>query len=321
MVTGRTWHKAARLADGKVLLAGGGELAAVTYDTAQLYDPASGTFDNTASMAARRILFTLTRLDNGKVLAAGGRTYNDNIFLSSAELFDPDAGTFSPTAEPMGTARWLHTATLLPNGKVLIAGGIGGSWNTLSSAELYDPATGMFTATGSMATGRYKHSATLLANGKVLIAAGVGGADASILSSAELYDPATGTFSSTGSLATAREEHKDTLLPNGKVLITGGYDLPLGGDPLASAELYNPATGTFTTTGSMAVARYEHTSTLLPNGKVLSRVEPSGGPARKRPSLPPSCTTPIRGLSAARIRWGPPDIHTPRRCSQTAGSW
>ena len=84
-----------------------------------------------------------------------------------------------------------------------------------------------------------------------------------------LYDPATGTFSSTGSLATAREEHKDTLLPNGKVLIAGGYDQPLGGDSLASAELYNPVTGTFTPTGSMAVARYEHTSTLLPNGKVL----------------------------------------------------
>ena len=95
MVNGRTWHKATRLADGKVLIAGGGELAAVTYDTAQLYDPASGTFDNTASMAARRILFTLTLLGNGKALAAGGRTYNDNIFLSSAELFDPDAGTFS----------------------------------------------------------------------------------------------------------------------------------------------------------------------------------------------------------------------------------
>ena len=105
MVAGRTWHKATLLPQRGRSCSRGGELAAVTYDTAQPNHPASGTFDNTASMAERRTYSRKRFSSNGKVLVAGGRTYNDNLFLSSAELYDPDAGTFSPTAEPMGTAR------------------------------------------------------------------------------------------------------------------------------------------------------------------------------------------------------------------------
>ena len=112
-----------------------------------------------------------------------------------------------------------HTATLLPNGKVLVAGGYNGG--ALTSAELYDPASGTWTATGSLNTARYDHTATLLPNGKVLVAGGI--SNGSDLTSAELYDPASGTWTATGSLNTARYEHTATLLPNGKVLVAGGY--------------------------------------------------------------------------------------------------
>lgn len=162
----------------------------------------------------------------------------------------------------LGTERFLPTATLLPNGKVLIAGGHSGTNGivALSSAELYDPTAEVFSPTGSMLTPRIEgHSATLLPNGKVLISGGVN------LSSAELYDPATEVFSATGSMPTPRTFHTSTLLPNGKVLITGGGGFGFQ----SSALLYDPATGTFTSTGSMSTGRYAHSATLLPNGKVL----------------------------------------------------
>jgi galactose oxidase-like protein len=167
----------------------------------------------------------------------------------------------------MTTARLLHTATLLPNGKVLIAGG-GGNSGPISSAELYDPATGIFSATGSMTIARQGHTATLLPNGKVLIAGGesCGGCQ---LSSAELYDPATGTFTATGGMVNARETHTATLLGNGKVLVAGGDVGPLCQTPLSSAELYDPAMGNFTSTGSMINARFQAAATILTSGKVL----------------------------------------------------
>ncbi len=154
-----------------------------------------------------------------------------------------------------------HTATLLPSGKVLVAGGFNDDY--LSSAEVYDPDTGIWQSTGDLATPRSGHTATLLPSGMVLV---VGGYDSSsFLSSVELYDPNTGTWQSTGALATPRSGHTATLLPSGKVLVVGGYD----GSDLSSAELYDPGTGIWLSTGSLATARSSHTATLLPSGKVL----------------------------------------------------
>jgi Kelch motif/Galactose oxidase, central domain len=164
----------------------------------------------------------------------------------------------------MVTARDQHTATLLRNRQVLVAGGFNGT-AVLASAELYDPATGMWTATGSMTSGRELHTATLLPNGQVLVAGGIG--DGVVyLASAELYDPATGVWTATGNMATARFADTATLLPNGQVLVAAGSNLT---GPLARAELYDPATGMWTATGSMATAREVHTATLLLNGQVL----------------------------------------------------
>ncbi len=180
-------------------------------------------------------------------------------------------GTFTATGN-MSTARTAHAATLLTNGKVLIAGGWAGDstgWNAWATTELYDPSTGTFTATGRMTTARYFHTATLLPDGKVLITGGNnsidGGCFCGPLATAELYDPSTGTFTATGDMTTARSDHTATLLNNGKVLIAGGPT----NRSLASAELYDSSTRTFNATGDMHTARWGHRATLLPSGKVL----------------------------------------------------
>src|ERR1051326_6950113 len=152
-------------------------------------------------------------------------------------------GTWEVTGS-LATPRDAHTATLLPNGQVLVAGGFDATGTTSESAELYDPVTGRWTATGSMATARASHTATLLPNGQVLVAGGfyAGG-------SAELYDPATGQWTATRMMKTYHAQDTATLLPNGKVLVAGGV---FGNGSLSpSAELYDPATGLWTKTGNL----------------------------------------------------------------------
>src|SRR5262245_43173140 len=125
-------------------------------------------------------------------------------------------------------------------------------------------------ATGSLNTPVVRHSATLLTNGKVLVA---GGTDDhfTVVARTVLYDPANGTWAASGNLIAKRSHHTATLLPNGTVLVAAGvdYSLPFGNQQLASAELYDPATGIWTNTGALAQSRADHTATLLPNGKVL----------------------------------------------------
>jgi hypothetical protein len=176
----------------------------------------------------------------------------------------------------MHLARVGDTATLLQNGKVLIAGGSDGgalSVDIYSSAELYDPTTGRFTQTGSMTAARVNQTATLLQNGKVLIAGGYGCssprscsnvdvATEKTLASAELYDPKTGKFSPTGSMATPRADAAAALLPDGRVLVTEG------GDFSGQAELYDANSGKFTPTGT-EIGFINASATLLQNGKVL----------------------------------------------------
>jgi len=183
------------------------------------------------------------------------------VALTLSAIPDTKAASFVSTGS-MNIGRWYHTATLLPNGKVLV---VGGDDSTIT--ELYDPATGTWNQTGRLGAARSTHTATLLPNGKVLVAGG--GTAALYDPRGELYDPASGTWAFTGVMQiTGRGAHTATLLPNGKVLVAGGWsDFTGAGE--TRAELYDPASGTWTLTGSMSVGRREHTATLLPNGKVL----------------------------------------------------
>ena len=199
-------------------------------------------------------------LPNGKVLVAGGR--NSSGILASAELYDPATGTWSGTGS-LATARAFHTATLLPNGKVLVAGGFNSS-GYLASAELYDPATGTWSGTGSLATARAFHTATLLPNGKVLVAGGFNAAAISRARNCTIRLPGRGAAPAASpphARCTRRRCCPTARCSSREDLSSSGY--------LASAELYDPATGTWSGTGSLATARELHTATLLPNGKVL----------------------------------------------------
>lgn len=273
MTTSRRAHSATRLTDGRVLVTGGWNTnrdiplaSAVVYD--QAADSGIGAFVATAPLSNARTGHTATALANGNVLITGGEDKNNSGNLSSAEIFDPalnaGLGGFNTTGS-MNTVRVYHVAALLTDGTVLIAGGYGGSGSTIASAEIYDTNSGTFSyTTGPMSWNRIYHTATLLNNGTVLIAGGQGG-----LPFAEIYNPGTKTFSTTGVMSASRHRHTATLLSDGKVLIVGGAQDAEFGNPIASAEVYDPATGTFRPTGSMSNPRADHTANLLANGKVL----------------------------------------------------
>lgn len=261
------------LPDGKVLIAGG----MFGSRGAQVYDPSTGLFSQTGSLNEGRYQHGAVLLPNGKVLIIGGyRTENGiDVYAQRAELYDPASGTFSLAAE-MRTGRAGHTATLMGNGKVLIAGGVLQSTGYLASVELYDPQVDTFSLTASMEVPRATHTATLLNDGKVLIAGGSDGH--SPLGSVQLYDPATESFTWSGVLGSARFAHTADLLPNGKVLLAGGMVSggATGAEQSASAELFDPGDRSFAATGSLTYARMGHRAAQLPNGKILM----VGGPGQ-----------------------------------------
>jgi hypothetical protein len=266
MTTPRAWHTATLLPDGRVLIAGGSAVpqADIPTNSAEVYDPSTGTFTATVNMIFGHVCQQATLLGNGKVLILGGNGAHGQV--PYAELYDPAAGTFAAAGKYASDSSGFNTcqgavSTLLPDGRVLIV------WEE-DAAELYDPDAGSFTPTGKPIARSYNDglpTATLLMNGKVLVAGGED--DSGIHSSAELYDSSTGTFTATGNMTTGRVSHTATLLPDGTVLMAGSS--LFAGVTLATAELYDPVKGTFTATGNLTTARGEHTGTLLNKGEVL----------------------------------------------------
>ncbi|HSB07976.1 MAG TPA: kelch repeat-containing protein [Blastocatellia bacterium] len=276
--TPRYFHTATLLPDGKILVAGGWNTSgsdSPLLDSAELYDPATGKWNATGSLNVPRISHTATLLKDGKVLIVGGSP-DDYLSFNGAELYNPKDERWSVTGS-LNIPRSAHTATLLKNGKVLVVGGLEEydwwdyGYRPLDTVELYDPDTGVWSFTGNLNTAVESHTATLLQNGKVLVL-GEG--------SPQLYDPDTGKWSSVGILGDniGRLGHTATLLPDGRVLIVGGEysEYPNGYGP-SPAQLYDPDTGAWISTGDLNETRFHHTATLLPDGKVLV----SGGTARR----------------------------------------
>lgn len=214
-----------------------------------------------------------TGVVSGTPISTGRYVFNTTVGAGSSfaiETFTlsiyPPVNGFLLTGQ-MTSPRVEQTATALPNGQILIAGGFNNNAaTTLQTAELYDPSTGQSVATSGMTTARREHAAVLLPNGQVLIAGGIDG-NGNILASTEIYDPATGTFSPAGNMVSARAYHTATALFNGKVLIAGGYSSPA--TPTNSVELFDPGTGSFAPVTSMSAARAKHAATVIDTGDVL----------------------------------------------------
>jgi len=221
------------LTSGKALVFGGWGGPGKPLSSAEIYNPDTGTWSPTGSMNYPRGSYWLSSevviLPDGRVLVEGG--YNGSSIVSSAEIYSPNTGTWSLTGS-MNSARTMHTATLLNNGKVLVVGGYAAG--TLVSCEIFDPSTGTWSYTGAMSTPRKAHTATLLVKAGVLVAGGT--SDQEILASAEVYDELTGFWSSAGSMFYMRYLHTATLMQGNRVLVAGGFD---GGSYIySSVEIY-----------------------------------------------------------------------------------
>lgn len=268
----RVWSSATLLPSGKVLVIGGSN--SFFLNTAETYDPTSGTWTAVASMATGRYNHTATLLPSGNVLVAAGYGFGPSgNAIQAAELYNPTTNVWS-SAGNLAAARYSHTATLLPTGLVLVAGGSGNT-GSLSTAELYNPGTNTWSAAAGLSSPRSYATATLLPSGILLVAGGYG--SSGMLNSAELYSPSTNLWAPAGALTTARVQHTATLLTSGQILAVGGAPATMFGAPIASAELYDPATPAWTPGGSLNTSRYYHIVVPLPNGKVLTATGASSG--------------------------------------------
>ena len=239
----RAWHTATLLGDGRVLVAAGMDPTAggeQLFDSAEVYDPSTGQWSSTGSMAGEHARHTASLLGDGTVLMVG---------KVSAEVYDPSTGTWSPAGKPGGERQLGYTATVLGDGRVLIAGGemYQGAWTALKVAvravDIYDPSTGSWSAASPMEEGRRSHPAVRLKDGGVLV---IGDREA------EIYDPDTDTWSSAGEMENSRTDGFTAIvLGDGTVLVVGGREdtelglrgAKLGGQGLTAVEIYDPATG------------------------------------------------------------------------------
>lgn len=273
--TARAFHTSTLLPDNTILVAGGTNGPNVL-GTAEIYDVAAGTFSPTnGALRDVRDLHTATLLPNGRVLLAGGFTTNATSTGStnSAEIYYPDTKLFIPTSV-MISSRSNHTATLLPDGNVMVFGGFGPGDIITGAAEVYYSTSGAWKPLAS-STARSLHTATLLKDGRLMVAGGVN--SSGVLSTVEAYTPTTNSWAALTSMPAALRSHSATLLFDGRVLVAGGNN---GFGEVNASYIYDPATGawaeTVTAAGALAQPRFGHTATLLPDDTVMI----SGGSTR-----------------------------------------
>jgi hypothetical protein len=277
----RVGHTAGLLAEGRVLVVGGDDGVGRPSSSVEAWDPATGRSSPAGSLVQARVDSTITFLPDGRVLVVGGTgplfTPEGDLIphpepFAHVEVFDPATGR-SSWSGGMAGARAAHAAVALPDGRVLVVGGVDESTGrAVPSAEIWDPASEGFAPAGTLAAVRHSPTATLLADGRVLVVGGWAWAGARgpmrSLASAEVWDPGTERFMPAGELAEARFWHTATLLADGRVLVVGG-NVASGGGELASAEVWDPATERFAPAGTLAAGRLLHSATLLRDGRVL----------------------------------------------------
>lgn len=265
------------LANGSKVLIAGGRTNAGYSAKAEIFDPATQCYAPVSDLNEPRADHSATLLEDGRVLIVGGAASGNRYAHATVEIFDPAEGTFRRLAAEMTSPRQQHTATLLRNGWVLIAGGVQGTGNgaagpALQSAELFDPDSECFYPTGSLHAPRHLHTATLLADDRVLI---LGGSSSSktggvIHATAELYDPETGQFHLAGAMQQPREVHTTTHLEDGSLLIIGGRYLADGElHYVPEIERFDPFACSFCVVGAIRVPRYHHTTTFASDGSIL----------------------------------------------------
>jgi hypothetical protein len=279
----RVGFAATLLQNGKVLVEGGASNTVVALNTAEIYDPATGTWSVTGKMKQGRQQHSAVLLSDGTVLVTGGNIDRTPCIadacvntIAESEIYNPSTGQWKVVGE-MRIPRSFFTATVLPTGKAMAVGGrihTGPDYfdyHAIAWADLYDPATRKWSATGTMSISREDHSTSVLSNGQVLV---MGGTTVDFngitVASAEVYDSTTGSWITTGSMFQGRERSTATLLQNGQVLVAGGdyYDGVNAGF-LTECELYDPAVGTWSATGSMATPRFGARAVPLADGRVL----------------------------------------------------
>jgi Fibronectin type III domain/Kelch motif/Galactose oxidase, central domain len=263
---------AAVLPDGRVLVAGGTATGSTAVNTAEIYSPATNSWTLVANMGTARLLATATSLPNGKVLVAGGEANNSpSTAVDTGEVYNPANNTWTPVTNTMSSARARHVAVLLPNGKVLVAGGNGTTDAGTTTADLYDPATNSFSPAAPMGTARALPAIALLTSGRALVAGGTSNLGTPALDSGEVYNPAGNTWTPVANAMPggARLYPAAATLPNDEALIAGGA--PSGTTPaLATADVYNGATNRFTAAAnSMQSSRIAGLALPLFDGRVL----------------------------------------------------
>ena len=266
----RRAHKIALLPDGRILISGGvlhrsgigrpvdssgaqgpgeGKIIPDKVETTSvgLFDIVTGKTIEAALLTHARKGHESLLLPDGRVLIIGGLTDEtvdgpDIDSLNSTEIYDLESDSWSLGAV-MAQGRGLHTATTLPDGKILVTGGVNTARQPLNSAELYDPTTDSWSPAASMSQARDGHTGTLLSDGRVFVVGGNGTSGGLSLTSAEIYDPSSNSWSSAGIMLEGRSHHTAVQLNDGKVLIAGGL---LGSEnPLSTVDFYSPATNSW----------------------------------------------------------------------------